>query len=75
MIVFTSQVCLVMEYAEGGSLYNGKSLLNCLLVHLQWRRVFNSGSTTIYIFHFPFTPFLIYYLHSRIHHNKNLPTT
>lgn len=25
MILFPSQVCLVMEYAEGGSLYNGKS--------------------------------------------------
>lgn len=30
--VFTGQVCLVMEYAEGGSLYNGKSTLNSLLV-------------------------------------------
>lgn len=25
MIFFQFQVCLVMEYAEGGSLYNGES--------------------------------------------------
>lgn len=25
--VVTAQVCLVMEYAEGGSLYNGRSTL------------------------------------------------
>lgn len=25
MILFSTQVCLVMEYAEGGSLYNGES--------------------------------------------------
>lgn len=25
---FPTQVCLVMEYAEGGSLYNGESICN-----------------------------------------------
>lgn len=32
LTVFTAQVCLVMEYAEGGSLYNGKSTEISLLV-------------------------------------------
>lgn len=26
MVFFPPQVCLVMEYAEGGSLYNGESI-------------------------------------------------
>lgn len=44
--VCTAQVCLVMEYAEGGSLYNGKSTLISLLV-IGSGSVFYSAATTL----------------------------
>lgn len=50
--VSTAQVCLVMEYAEGGSLYNGKSTLISRLV-IGNGSVFYSAATTA-----QFTPFL-----------------
>lgn len=44
--VSAAQVCLVMEYAEGGSLYNGKPTLISLLV-IGNGSVFYSAATTL----------------------------